>query len=45
MNKEENINPQESKSEIKVEDLPVDESSEDDVKGGSQNNLKQLGMA
>ena len=47
MSKEENTNPQETTSEIKVEDLPVDESSEDDVKGGMRcsNNLKQLGIA
>lgn len=36
MTKQENINPQETTSEIKVEDLPVDESGESEVKGGME---------
>ena len=46
MSNQESGNQEETKSEIQVEDLPVDEASDDDVKGGSQsqNNLKQLGI-
>jgi hypothetical protein len=36
MSKQENTNPQETTPEIKVEDLPVDESAESDVKGGME---------
>ena len=47
MSNEETNKQQETESEIKVEDLPVEESAQSDVKGGlqSQNNLKQLGLA
>jgi hypothetical protein len=36
MSKHENTNPQEITPEIKVEDLPVDESVESEVKGGME---------
>jgi hypothetical protein len=34
----------EDKQELNVEDLPVDEKQQDEVKGGA-NNLKQMGIA
>jgi hypothetical protein len=33
----------EDKQELNVEDLPVDEKQQDEVKGGT-NNLKQMGI-
>ena len=36
MSKQENTNLQETTPEIKVEDLPVDESVESEVKGGME---------
>ena len=47
MSKDETSKQQETQSEIKVEDLPVEESAQSDVKGGMScsNNLKQMGTA